>query len=109
MMAEETLRFQPAGLPWRRSPVSSASLRDLPISFFHGPVSASFFHRKRKILLFINTALYAVKLMPRRFFETPAKKESVKILPDGSDSRRLSPRQAKKKELQATLNNTPEL
>jgi hypothetical protein len=35
-----------------------------PISFFHGPVSASFFHRKRKILLFINTALYAVKLMP---------------------------------------------
>jgi hypothetical protein len=60
-MAKETLRFQPAGLPWRRFSASSGcALRDLPISFFHRrpSVSASFFHRKRKVQLFINAALF---------------------------------------------------
>ncbi|PTL38026.1 hypothetical protein C6Y45_13500 [Alkalicoccus saliphilus] len=52
-------------------------LRDLPISFFHGPVSASFFHKKRKVLLFINGALYRVKPTPgqrhcgKRKYEDP--------------------------------------
>jgi hypothetical protein len=38
--------------------------------------------KKEVLLLFMNAALSSVKPMPRRFFETPAEKESVKILPD---------------------------
>ncbi|PTL38142.1 hypothetical protein C6Y45_12680 [Alkalicoccus saliphilus] len=34
-----------------------------PTSFFHGPVTASFYIEKN-VLLFINAALYSVKLMP---------------------------------------------
>ncbi|TVP84569.1 MAG: hypothetical protein EA344_06460 [Alkalicoccus sp.] len=44
-------------------------LRDLPVSFFHGPVSASFFHRKRKVPRFMNTIFFFRKTDARAIFK----------------------------------------
>jgi hypothetical protein len=67
-----------------------------PISFFHGPVSASFFIEGCS--LFRKTDDRA---------ETPAEKESMKILPDKRTAAGFL--RGRCKELQATLKNHTEL
>jgi hypothetical protein len=70
-----------AVLPWRRFPGRICVLWDLPISFFHWHVSASFFTMKEMFFCFLmNTISHSAK--PGARAETPAEKESGKILPD---------------------------